>query len=237
MILLIFIIPGILITLSMQYLLPLLVEYMPMFWAVVICLWGPLILTLIYVLLLWKKSKQPFNEFFRIGKLTKKLLFISLGAFILIQVLELAFTTTRIPLTQIPMFQPPEVFPEVFSPYFEPSIPLKTFMGIELKGNYSMLLLWAFWLVLNIGVEEFLWRGYALPRMEKVYGKYAWLINGLLWNILIHFFMRWSFISLLPISLLLPYIAQKSKSIWPGIIIHGVGNALLYVILVPSIFN
>lgn len=237
MILLIFIIPGILITLSMQYLLPLLVEYMSMFWAVVICLWGPLILTLIYVLLLWKKSKQPFHEFFRIGKLTKKLLFISLGTFILIQVLELAFTTTRIPLTQIPMFQPPEVFPEVFSPYFEPSIPLKTFMGIELKGNYSMLLLWAFWLVLNIGVEEFLWRGYALPRMEKVYGKYAWLINGLLWNILIHFFMRWSFISLLPISLLLPYIAQKSKSIWPGIIIHGVGNALLYVILVPSIFS
>lgn len=237
MILLIFIIPGILITLSMQYLLPLLVEYMPMFWAVVICLWGPLILTLIYVLFLWKKSKQPLHEFFRIGKLTKKLLFISLGAFILIQVLELALATTRIPLTQIPMFQPPEVFPEVFSPYFEPSIPLITFMDIELKGNYSMLLLWAFWLVLNIGVEEFLWRGYALPRMEKVYGKYAWLINGLLWNILIHFFMRWSFISLLPISLLLPYIAQKSKSIWPGIIIHGVGNALLYVILVPSIFN
>ncbi len=82
-------------------------------------------------------------------------------------------------------------------------------VGRIIPGNYIVLLLWTLWLVLNIGTEEFLWRGYALPRMEHKFGKYAWLINGLCRNIMIHYLMSWAFIALLPISLILPFTASK----------------------------
>ena len=53
------------------------------------------------------------------------------------------------------------------------------------------------WLIVNIGCEEILWRGYALPLREKVFGKYAWI----------------------------------------GVIIHGTGNLLMYVLLIPGVFG
>lgn len=235
MILLIFIIPGLIMTLNMAFLLPILVDYIPMFWAVVICLWLPLVLTSIFVLIRWSKSKTQFTSYFRIGKINKKHFFIILVIFIIVQALELLLSLTRGPLSELAFFKPPHIMPEVFLPSFEPSIPLASFMGISLAGYWPIILMWSLWLLLNIGCEEFLWRGYALPRMEKVFGKYAWLINGLCWNFIIHFFMRWSWISLMPISLILPYVAYKTKSIWPGVIIHGLGNVLLFIILIPSI--
>jgi membrane protease YdiL (CAAX protease family) len=60
--------------------------------------------------------------------------------------------------------------------------------------------------------EEFMWRGYLLPRQEKIYGNKAWLVNGLLWGYILHFFLLWQFISFLPGMLMTPFIAQKTKN-------------------------
>jgi membrane protease YdiL (CAAX protease family) len=47
--------------------------------------------------------------------------------------------------------------------------------------------------------------------------------------------MRWNFIVLMPISLISPYLVQKYKNTWIGVIIHGTGNLLVFVILIPGI--
>jgi membrane protease YdiL (CAAX protease family) len=91
--------------------------------------------------------------------------------------------------------------------------------------------------LVNIFGEEIVWHGYALKRMELHFGKSAWLINGVLWNILVHFFIRWSYISLIPVSLIVPWICQKTNSFWPGVIIHGMGNVIVYFIIIPGVFS
>jgi membrane protease YdiL (CAAX protease family) len=230
-------IPGAWITINFLTLLPWLLDKgMPMFFSTTISLFIPIVALLIFIYIDYRKSNSSLSSFLWIKKLTKKEILICFALFILVQLGELALSGSREWLAGLPGFQVPSFFPDLFKPDYEIQIPLETFFGMKLKGNYPILFLWAGFLILNIGGEELLWRGYALKRMEKYFGKWAWLVNGLLWNLFIHFFMRWSFIGLLPVSLVVPYICQKTKSLWPGVIIHGTGNLILYALLIPSIF-
>jgi len=205
------------------------------YWAAYACLWGPLLVTLGIVIGRYHVSKSEFKEYFRVGRLNKKQILLVLGAFILVQVLESLLAFTRPMLATLPGFHVPGYFPDLFRIDMEFKIPMEALLGMKLSGSFSPVFFWLLWLITNIGCEEMLWRGYALPRMEKYFGKRAWLVNGLLWNICIHFFMRWSFITLIPVTLIVPFICQKYKSIWPGIIIHGLGNLLVLVLIIPSI--
>jgi len=93
---------------------------------------------------------------------------------------------------------------------------------------------WVFvaWLplfVTNILGEELCWRGYVLPRQEAVMGRLAWLGNGIPWC-LFHWSFGWQIlVTLLPINLLLPWIVQRRRNTWVGIIIHGVFNSAGFV--------
>jgi membrane protease YdiL (CAAX protease family) len=72
-----------------------------------------------------------------------------------------------------------------------------------------------------------MWRGYILPRQEKTYGKWAWLVNGLLWAYLFHFFVPWNFLSFWPSMLITPFIAQRTKNTWVALLVHGMPNIIL----------
>lgn len=79
--------------------------------------------------------------------------------------------------------------------------------------------------VTNIFGEELCWRGYLLPRQESALGRAAWLGNGIPWC-LFHWSFGWPIlVTLLPITLLLPWIVQRRRNTWVGIIIHGAFNA------------
>ncbi|MCB2195189.1 MAG: CPBP family intramembrane metalloprotease [Bacteroidetes bacterium] len=89
------------------------------------------------------------------------------------------------------------------------------------KGRYWLLLIWLPYWILNILGEEFLWRGVMLPRQELVFGKYTWLIHGFGWS-LFHIAFGWQLmLTLLPILFIQPYIVQKTKNSWLGVILHG----------------
>ncbi|SNS36361.1 CAAX protease self-immunity [Anaerovirgula multivorans] len=210
---------------------------LPVHWVTFICLWIPLLILLSIVLMEFKKSDIDFKEFFWINKLNKRQLLIVLGAFLIAQVGELLLSFTTPLLATLQGFRVPDYFPDIFRADLTIEIPLETFLGMNLSGNYYSLFFFAIWLTVNIGCEEILWRGYALPRMEMYFHKWAWLVNGILWNISIHYFMRWSIITLLPVTLIVPYLSQRYKSIWPGVIIHGLGNLLIYVVLIPSVIR
>ena len=99
--------------------------------------------------------------------------------------------------------------------------------GFDLKGRWDVWLFFVFGsLIFNIGGEELWWRGIILPRQELVFGCLAWLVNGLLWN-LFHFFYHTnlgSVVAYLPMTVPLAYVAQRTRSTWPGIIAHFIGN-------------
>jgi len=84
--------------------------------------------------------------------------------------------------------------------------------------------------IANILGEELCWRGYILPRQEVVLGRAAWLGNGIPWC-LFHWSFGWPIlVMLLPISLLLPWIVQRRRNTWVGIIIHAIFNAAGFII-------
>jgi len=91
-------------------------------------------------------------------------------------------------------------------------------------------------LVLNVMAEELLWRGFILPRQELTHGRWTWLIHGAQWT-LFHLFKPWEFLMLLPGCLAYALLAQWSKNIWPGIIVHFAFNGLGVILLTLAVFG
>ena len=209
----------------------------PLIVAWTLALWGPIVVQLVWVLMRWRNSAphERFRDRFRLHALPRRVWGVILLAFLAVQLGEAVLAQVTPLVAQWPFFAPPPVLPELFSPGFDPAEGLETFLGVPVRGNWWLVLFWLGWLVVNIGGEEILWRGYALPLQERVFGRYAWLVNGLCWNLLIHAFMRWTFLALMPVSLVIPYLVQRYRNTWIGIWIHGLGNLLVLVLLVPSI--
>ena len=113
-----------------------------------------------------------------------------------------------------------------------------TFGGMDMTGRWDILALMTVTIVvLNIGGEELWWRGIILPRQELAFGKWAWLVNGILWD-LFHFFYHsnaGSIIAYLPSTLPLAYVAQRTRSTWPGIIAHLIANRGALIVLYQAI--
>ena len=88
-------------------------------------------------------------------------------------------------------------------------------------GRYWILAAWLPFFVLNIGGEEFLWRGVVLPRQEVAVGAKAWLVNGTGW-LLFHLPFGPAIVLLLaPTTYILPYVVQRRRNSWIGVVIHA----------------
>jgi membrane protease YdiL (CAAX protease family) len=129
------------------------------------------------------------------------------------------------------LFAPPAWFPPDLHP-LKASAP-GSFMGYAMAGKFWPALLWTAGWTLNIVGEELLFRGYLLPLQERAYGGRAWLVNGVMWN-LWHVFWRWQMLASLPFHLLVPFVAQKTRSTWPGLVAHGLLNSIVIVLLIRA---
>lgn len=99
-----------------------------------------------------------------------------------------------------------------------------------LRGSARLLLfIWLPFFFFNIVGEELLWRGYILPRQEAYFGKFAWLVNAVLWLIFHICFGFDLLVLLLPVLLILPYVVQRRRNTWIGIMIHAVVNGPSFV--------
>lgn len=106
-----------------------------------------------------------------------------------------------------------------------------SFMTLEplSSGRYWLLLAWLPYWLLNIGGEEFFWRGVLLPRQEAAFGNKAWLIHGTGWTVF-HLAFGWQLlIMLLPLLYIESYVVQKTKNTWTGIFLHGVINGPSFI--------
>lgn len=91
-------------------------------------------------------------------------------------------------------------------------------------GRYWVLAAWLPFFALNILGEEFVWRGVVLPRQEVTFGRTAWLVNGAA-HLLLHLPTGVPIlVALWPTALILPYVVQRRRNTWIGVIVHGALN-------------
>jgi membrane protease YdiL (CAAX protease family) len=100
--------------------------------------------------------------------------------------------------------------------------------GVILKGNYGLVGLQAVTLLFNISAEELYFRAWMLPKLSR-YGKASWVINGALFAAY-HVFQIWLFPQILIASLGVALVVRFTRSIWPAIAGHLVGNFLLGIV-------
>lgn len=103
-----------------------------------------------------------------------------------------------------------------------------------LAGNWGAFLLYLLLLFVNVVGEEFWWRGYILPRQEIALGRGAWLVHGLLWWGF-HAFKWWDMLPILPVTLLISYVAQRTENTVPGIITHTLFNGIALIPLLLAV--
>ena len=106
----------------------------------------------------------------------------------------------------------------------------------EVEGAYWLIGARIGILVINVMAEEMLWRGFILPRQEITHGRATWFIHGVQWT-LYHIMKPWELLMLLPGALAYGVIAQWSKNIMPGIIVHFLFNGIGVVLLSLAVFG
>lgn len=234
---LMFAVPSALQTASMYIILPMIVVRVtyPILWWFLLCYLVPLSLMLpasyIFYWLdgnppTWQALKERFNI-----KPLKGSDWLWVIGLVILGLSTSALSPVSRWLASQPFFTPPEFVPPVVDPRIT-TIPTEI-MGVSLKGNWFVLVIYALALVINILGEELYMRGYILPRQVLTHGRWAWLIHGLLWT-LFHFFQRWTYIQLLPITLSLSYVAYRTKNTSIAIAAHYIGNGIIGMI--PILF-
>ena len=242
--LLIFGIPGVLILLSVVYLVPSMTEAgIPLIFAwsasVLVPTIGNAILIIGFYIYREKPDWKTFIDRFRLQKMTGRQWLLVPVIFVLILFLNEMMAWTIPVLRDIPLFAPAESTPEIMKdPYIALSDGISTFMGVPLKPvNWWLIPFWLIWVVGGVLGEELVWRGYLLPRQEATYGQWAWLLNGALWNVPFHLYTLSNLLADMPFYFILPFVVQRIRNTWFAIVIHALLASMAYVIIVNGMLN
>jgi membrane protease YdiL (CAAX protease family) len=229
-----------LIYISIYFFIPKLINYgLTFLQSYLICFYTPFAVIFIISLIAFRMENPAyswalFKERYRLNKIDKKtfIWIIGLSLFILIAYVSLTFTGKL--LSTIPWLAPPSFFPAEINP--NKLMISGVFMDTPLSGKWWIIPIYFLGWFLNIFGEEFLWRGFILPRQEIMYGKYAWLIHGSIWT-LWHIFWKWNLLIILPVAFSIPFVVQKTKNTWTGIIAHGIVNFIPLIIIIIGVLS
>lgn len=105
-----------------------------------------------------------------------------------------------------------------------------------LRGNWLPFIGLLIVFIFNILGEEFWWRGIVLPRQERAFGKWTWVLHGVMWAFF-HIFKWWDVLNLLPITLALSFVCSRLKNTTPGIVIHGITNGIALIPLLLGVLG
>lgn len=179
-------------------------------------------------------SMKGFATFYRIRPFKPMDIAWGIGLCFFLMLATAVFSLLGTKLIDIGIIRIPKSLPLILSPdtsfdYHS----LNIIVGGQIVGNWKVIILYFVMLFFNVAGEELLWRGYLLPRQELAFGNKAWIIHGLLWT-LFHSFKWWDLISLFPVCLLISFVAQKRKSIWPGFIAHYLFNGMGFFLFLAA---
>jgi len=146
-----------------------------------------------------------------------------------------AFSFTQRLLIGLPFFSPHPSFPPDMVDMANQLTP-GTLFGMSLQGKWWIVMVYLIGWLLNIFGEEFWYRGWMLPRQEVSFGKYAWIINGLMFNFQ-HTFQPWNMVAMLPGSLFVSYAVQRRKKTQMSLIWHGLLNISLFIFIIIGVIK
>jgi membrane protease YdiL (CAAX protease family) len=133
-------------------------------------------------------------------------------------------------LASVPGFVPPEWWPAGSNPNIPVNSAADVFPDISLEGNFLFVILYFIvGLVFNILGEEIYYRGYLLPRMRGVFGKWDWVANGLLFT-LKHVYQRWLYPGILVGGLSFAFAFGPLGSLPLAMLFHWIGNFLFQMV-------
>lgn len=138
----------------------------------------------------------------------------------------------------VPLLAPPFYIPELYNPLIKMSSMIPTTIGgFALKGHWEVLII--FFLLTNLnGFGLALWqRGIILPRQELSFGKWAWLINGILSAVLFGMMFPWRFAGIIVPLLILSYITQKRRNGWPNLILLAIDGINFTCVIAFGVFG
>ncbi|KAA3642710.1 MAG: CPBP family intramembrane metalloprotease [Chloroflexi bacterium] len=150
--------------------------------------------------------------------------------FILGMSLSMAMGPVNRSLASVSGFMPPDWWPAASNPLIPVASAADAFPDISLEGNFLFVLInLIVGLVFNIFGEEIYYRGYLLPRMRGVFGKWDWVANGVLFT-LKHVYQRWLYPGILIGGLSFAFAYGPLGSLPLAMIFHWVGNFLFQMI-------
>ena len=102
----------------------------------------------------------------------------------------------------------------------------------QLVGAWWFLALFIVMAVFNVFLgEEFLFRGVLLPRMEGAFGKWDWVVNGVLMGAY-HWHQPWGIPgNILSAVLFFAFPAKRFRCTWIAVILHS----LQYLLIIPML--
>ena len=82
--------------------------------------------------------------------------------------------------------------------------------------------------------EELLFRGFLLPRMNGAFGRFDWLVNGVLFAAY-HLHEPWVFLSPLADAVVLAYPTKRYRSAWIGIAVHSAQSVVIILVVLTLV--
>lgn len=197
---------------------------------------GPLVLMLIAALVAYRLEGRPwtwpaFRDRMRLTRPTRSAWLWTVALVASGFLLPYVLAPLAGVVSGVRFYTPPREFTEFMTS-------MTSGFGMDLRGRWDVFLWVVFALaVFNIGGEELWWRGVILPRQELAFGRWAWLVNGLLWD-LFHFFYHadlGNVVFYLGLTVPLAYVAQRTRNTWPGIVGHLIGNGAFPVAILIKV--
>jgi membrane protease YdiL (CAAX protease family) len=235
--------PGVILFIIHYYLIPGYIErsgeaYFNGYWIGYVVSMG---LVFAAALIAYHREGNPFTwpaikDRFRLKPMTKIDWLWTLAIILFVLATYFGLSSTGKWVKSVPLLSPREVWPAEWGPQGAAKAIPGEFMGLSLKGQWWVVLAYTVGWFFNVLGEEFWFRGYLFPRHELAFGKYAWLVNSLMFW-LMHIYQPWILIAILPSILLQVYIIQVRKNTWIAIIQHGFVNSLTIFFLISGVIG
>jgi membrane protease YdiL (CAAX protease family) len=180
-------------------------------------------------------TKKAFIYRYRLDRMEKVDWIWTLAMIVLSVVFLAALSFTTKLLKSIPLFSPHPLFPPDMVDMAN-NLTQGILFDMPLQGQWWLIAVYFIGWFLNIAGEELWYRGWMLPRQEVAFGKYAWIINGLMFNFQ-HTFQPWNMLAMLPGSFFVSYAVQHQRKTLMSIIWHGLLNVSLLIFIIQGVIG